>query len=80
MPGRHVNDEVRDAPLSDRLQVATDRIKINAVHQFCVRFQDLPRIAHELLKAAAGFLRLHQFQLELWLVPGAVGSRRGLLY
>ena len=79
MPRRDVNDQVRDASFRDRLEMGTDSINVHAVHELSVRLQYMPRFNHEFLQVAARFLHLHQFQLEPWPVPGAVGSDRVLL-
>jgi hypothetical protein len=69
MPRRDVNDEVRDASSRDDLKIKTDSIDVHAVHELSARFQDMPRLHHEFLQAAARLLGFHQFQPELWLVP-----------
>ena len=79
MSRRDVNDEVRDSSFCDRLEMQTDRIEMHAVHELRAEFQHMPRFNHEFLQVAARFLHLHQFQLEPWPVPGAVGSDRVLL-
>ena len=79
MPRRNVNDEVRDASIGDRLKMGTDRFEGNALQQLSFRFQDVPSLDHEFLKAAAGFLLPQQFQVERGSVPGAVRSDQFLL-
>jgi hypothetical protein len=41
---------VRDSSLRDRLQMGTDRIHGNAVHELIGRFEYMPRLHHEFLK------------------------------
>lgn len=66
----NVDDQVRDSPFRYRLQMRTDCVDVEAVHQFGAWFQDRPSLHHESLKAAPGLLRFYSFQMELWLVQG----------
>lgn len=64
MTWRNVDDEVRDSSFRYRLQVATDRVDVDALHQLSARFQNRPSLHHECFQAAPSLLHFHRFQLE----------------
>jgi len=72
MPRRNVDDQVRDSPFRYRLQMRTDRVDVEALHEFSTWFEDRPSLHQERLQAAPGPLRFYSFQLEPWLVQAVL--------
>jgi hypothetical protein len=74
MAWRNVYDQVPDSALRDSLQVGTNCVYVDALHELSPRFQDWPGLHHKFLQAAPGFLRLQSLSLELRLAEQVFSS------
>ena len=58
----NVDNQMRNSLLGDCLQMPTDGIDVDAVHEFRARLENRPSLHHKIFEVPSGHFRLHRFQ------------------